>query len=82
MPNGRCSNHGGKSLEGYALPRFRHGLYSKFILVERAAINHLIVTDPEFRAWIERKRYERPAPLYKQRYGCEMPSPVPSVDSR
>jgi hypothetical protein len=73
MLNGRCSNHGGKSLGGSASPRFRHGLYSKFFLVKRAALDHLFATDPEFRAWIERKRYARLAPLFKKRYGYDMP---------
>lgn len=31
MPNGRCYLHGGKSLGGVASPRFKHGLYSKYL---------------------------------------------------
>lgn len=30
MMNGRCSKHGGKSLAGFAHPRYRHGRYSKY----------------------------------------------------
>jgi len=29
QPNGRCANHGGKSLSGIATPAFRHGRHSK-----------------------------------------------------
>lgn len=31
MPNGRCSNHGGKSLAGLASPRLSDGRYSRFL---------------------------------------------------
>jgi hypothetical protein len=31
MINGRCNLHGGKSLPGIASPRYKHGLYSKYI---------------------------------------------------
>lgn len=30
MPNGRCANHGGKSLAWFAHPNFKHGCYSKY----------------------------------------------------
>jgi hypothetical protein len=30
MVNGRCSNHGGKSLKGLAHPNYKHGFYSKY----------------------------------------------------
>jgi hypothetical protein len=30
MLNGRCSNHGGKSLKGFAHPNFKHGCYSHY----------------------------------------------------
>jgi len=30
MPNGRCSNHGGKSLKGFAHPNYKHGCYSLY----------------------------------------------------
>jgi hypothetical protein len=30
MPNGRCANHGGKSLKGFAHPNYKHGCYSKY----------------------------------------------------
>ena len=33
MANGRCALHGGKSLMGIASPRFRHGRYSKLLVV-------------------------------------------------
>ena len=29
MMNGRCSKHGGKSLAGFASPRFKHGCYCR-----------------------------------------------------
>ncbi len=31
MPNGRCYQHGGKSLAGPASPSFKHGRYSKYL---------------------------------------------------
>ena len=39
FPAGRCRMHGGKSLRGQASPRYKHGKYSKDLLVrlERAA---------------------------------------------
>jgi hypothetical protein len=30
MPNGKCYNHGGKSLRWMAHPNFKHGRYSKY----------------------------------------------------
>ncbi len=30
MRNGRCSNHGGKSLKWFAHPNYKHGRYSKY----------------------------------------------------
>jgi len=30
MRNGRCSNHGGKSLAWFAHPNYKHGRYSKY----------------------------------------------------
>jgi hypothetical protein len=30
MRNGRCANHGGKSLAWFAHPNFKHGRYSKY----------------------------------------------------
>lgn len=30
MENGKCSNHGGKSLGGRAHPNYKHGRYSKY----------------------------------------------------
>ncbi|MDQ3713824.1 MAG: hypothetical protein M3388_16610 [Acidobacteriota bacterium] len=30
MRNGRCSNHGGKSLLWFAHPNYKHGRYSKY----------------------------------------------------
>jgi hypothetical protein len=36
MSNGRCPNHGGKSLSGPAHPNYKHGRYSKLnMLFER-----------------------------------------------
>jgi hypothetical protein len=32
MHNGRCCNHGGKSLAGAAHPNYKHGRYSKYDL--------------------------------------------------
>lgn len=30
MNNGRCSNHRGKSLKGFAHPNYKHGCYLKY----------------------------------------------------
>lgn len=46
MANGRCKNHGGKSLAGIASPTFKHGRYSKHLPSRLAERYHEAATDP------------------------------------
>jgi hypothetical protein len=41
MANGRCRNHGGRSLKGKESPKYKHGLRSKDYLAARKTANEI-----------------------------------------
>lgn len=47
MANGRCKNHGGKSLKGADSPTFKHGRYSKYMPNELLKVYTETSDDPQ-----------------------------------
>lgn len=50
MPNGRCYQHGGKSLAGPASPSFKHGRYSKYLPRDLQGRYEAALADPDLLA--------------------------------
>ena len=51
MENGRCSNHGGKSLQFVAHPNYKHGRYSKYSGIREAEAAFRQKEKMEARRW-------------------------------